>query len=254
MNSLRPNRPLFSPGDLPVREVWARFRQRAAKEERDQLVLHYLSVVRVCAIKLMTRLPKFVELDDLISAGTIGLIGAIETFDPDRGIAFATFASYRIRGAILDDLRAQDWVPRSAREGLKDEWLDVRAASPAVSAEESAEGEHPAAACENSFPRISPRTLPRIESLYRNETDKTPWELVDSRQDTGLAAVTRQDLSGWVLRQLRPADRRLLAMYHFEHMKLSEIASIIGVTESRISQRLRGMMAKLQLNARRLAA
>ena len=99
--------------DLPA--SWADYQQNPSQELRNMFLEHYLHLVKFSAERLAAKLPDEVELDDLISAGTFGLMDAIDAFDPERGIKFETYCAPRIRGAILDEIRAMDWVPRLVR-------------------------------------------------------------------------------------------------------------------------------------------
>jgi len=96
--------------------LWEKYLHHRDDRTRSQLLAQYLGLVHHSAHEMAKRVPKDLELDDLISAGTVGLVQALETFDPSRGLAFSTFAVPRIRGAMLDELRTWDWIPRSVRE------------------------------------------------------------------------------------------------------------------------------------------
>ncbi|MCZ6684338.1 MAG: sigma factor, partial [Planctomycetota bacterium] len=100
---------------LDIREVWIDYKGQPSQELRNVLMEHYLHLVKFNADRIRAKLPTEVEVDDLISAGMFGLVDAIEAFDLDRGVKFETYCSPRIRGAILDELRSMDWVPRLVR-------------------------------------------------------------------------------------------------------------------------------------------
>src|SRR4051794_13294465 len=110
----------FDDVEAGIVALWRAFGERRDQELRDRLVLHYAPLVKYVAGRVGTGLPSHVEVSDLIQSGIFGLVDAIEKFEPERGLKFETYAMQRIRGAILDDLRAQDWVPRSVRSRARD--------------------------------------------------------------------------------------------------------------------------------------
>src|ERR1700752_4312077 len=106
---------MLTTSEVDIGTVWGSYKQEPTQELRNLIIEHYMHIVRFNAERIHTKLPTEVELDDLISAGMFGLIDAIEAFDQERGVKFETYCSPRVRGAILDELRSMDWVPRLVR-------------------------------------------------------------------------------------------------------------------------------------------
>ena len=236
--------------------------------ERDSLVASHLGLVHHVARQISRRLAVDFDFDELVSAGTIGLINAVDTFDADRGAAFSTFAAPRIRGAILDELRRQDHVPRSIRRKIR----DISAAREALTGEE---GYAPSDQQLADYLNVDIDTLWRwqseIECSFFVPLDK-PMDDDDPRAGTpaqSVAGVTasmiEEDLTHQeeveALREaimgLREQERIVLSLYYFEELKLHEIGAIIELTESRVSQIRTRAVAKLRsqmVNLRGMAA
>ncbi|GEK74074.1 MULTISPECIES: RNA polymerase sigma factor FliA [Halomonas] len=225
------------------------------KIEQDALLDDYLPLVRRQALALQVRLPASIELDDLIQAGTVGLLEALGRFDSSQGASFATFASQRIRGAMLDELRSRDWLPRSVRR-------NARAADEAARRLEQelgrpAEETEIAAALDmdlESYRRLlsdtnSGQLLPFEElmaeggegRLLEDGVAETPFaRLIDHQQRTQLVEA---------IEALPEREKLLMALYYQEELNLKEIGAVLGVTESRVCQlhsqavgRLRGKL------------
>lgn len=231
---------------------------------RDALIREHLSLVHHVAQQLARSLSTEMDIDELVSAGTLGLIQAIETFDPSRGLAFSTLAVPRIRGSILDELRRLDNVPRSIRRRAR----DIAAARDALHAKL---GRQPDDTELSEQLGIDKLTLWRWEAdletgvrvpLERSAKDDaeapyTEWE--SSLHDDAptiedvLTAEAEQDKLRSALGQLKEQERTVLALYYYEELKMHQIASVLGLTESRVSQirsraisRLRTVMSPLR--------
>ncbi|MGY4878856.1 RNA polymerase sigma factor FliA [Vreelandella aquamarina] len=208
-------------------------------EQQDQLT-QYMPLVRRQALSLQVRLPASIELDDLIQAGTVGLLEALSRFDASQGATFATFASQRIRGAMMDELRTRDWLPRSVRRS-------ARAIDEAVRQLEQQLGRAPdeseiASELDMSLDEYqqvlqdtnSGQLLP-YESLVEESGEPEgpshqgrPFEqLLDSQQRERLVAG---------ISDLPEREKLLMALYYQEELNLKEIGAVLGVTESRVSQ------------------
>jgi RNA polymerase sigma factor for flagellar operon FliA len=188
-----------------------------------------------------------VEFDELLGAGTIGLMHAIETFDPDRGLAFSTLAAPRIRGAILDDLRKRDVVPRSVRKKqrqmnrAKDSLMGTlnRSPQPQETAEELGIGLEEYWKWSGESEQALPVSLDQPKNL-RDGSHLSGEELLagddaEELEDSINRGEELQILKDEILK-LKKQERLVLSLYYFEELKLHEIASILGVTESRVSQ------------------
>lgn len=227
----------------------------ALRELRNLLMLEYLPMVKYNAERLYAKLPDEVELDDLIQAGIFGIKDAIESFDLDRGVKFETYCAPRIRGAILDELRAMDWVPRLVR--FRSHKLDHT-----TKQLEMELGRTP------SEDEISKRLgLPTGEydklmkdatavtqvSLSRKwfETDgnKDVREidvLEDRRTSDPTDEIQRRDLKGLITKGLTRAERLILILYYYEEMTMKEIGATLDLSESRVSQMHSSIIMRLK--------
>ncbi len=218
-----------------VEELWERFKTTGDRADRDSLMLHYAKLVRDVAGRVRAGLPSSVDLSDLISDGTIGLIDAIDKFDPDRGIQFQTYAATRIRGAIVDGLRSTDWVPRSVRERLRDvgavkATLEMRLGHPP--------DDHQVAE-ELSI------TLNELRAIYAHTTRSTVLSF-DADAGDAETLISTVDMPGSdddippgflaAVRELAERDQVVIALYYWDRFTLAEIGQVLGVTESRVSQ------------------
>ena len=215
-------------------QLWTRYASDPAPELRNQLVLHYSPLVKYVAGRVRSGLPSSVESADLVSEGVIGLMDAIDKFDASRGLQFQTYAVPRIRGAIIDSVRAADWVPRSVRSQLRD-------------VERAREDLHQRLSRAPSDDELCQELGLGLGELVRLRERPTG---VTSADDEELAAIN--DLAPAVdealeddetraalleaLRELPERDQIVIALYFFEGLMLSEIGQVLGVTESRVSQ------------------
>ena len=215
-------------------EVWQRFSVERSAELRNQLVLHYSPLVKYVAGRVRSGLPQSVESADLVSEGVIGLMDAVDKFQPERGLQFQTYAVPRIRGAIIDSIRSSDWVPRSIRTLQREverarESLQHRLSRPPTDAELCAE----AGVSGADLRRLRDRPL-HVASAEDDEIaaldDLGPG--VDAALED---EETRRVLLG-ALRTLPERDQIVIALYFFEGLTLSEIGQVLSVTESRVSQ------------------
>lgn len=213
--------------------IWAEFHQTREPALRNRLVMQYAPLVKYVAGRMRTRLPESVDQDDLVSDGVLGLMDAIERFDPDRGLAFQTFAVPRIRGSIIDGMRAMDFVPRSVRDKL-------RAIAAAQVALEERLGRIPEDA---EVARETRLTLNAVRDLTKqasgNHANLDDLDLVDELSTTAGAAMEADDVNASLMRvvdELSERDQVVIALYYFEGLTLAEIGRVLGVSESRVSQ------------------
>lgn len=230
-------------------------------EERDQLILEHLPQVRLIARRIHDRLPESISLDDLISTGVVGLISAIDRFDPSHNVKLKTYAEYKIRGAILDGLRGLDWAPRQQRKRSK---LIEKAIARAEQRLHRTANEEEVARELNLSLEVYHEWLVEIRGLNIGSLESAPPDEDGSRD---LLHFVSGDAEQWPSRLLERSElQRLLAasiggmpeiektvlsLYYYEEMTLREIAKIVGLHESRISQlksqavlRLRAAMQK----------
>lgn len=212
-------------------------------EQREKLITQHLAKVKYIADRMSAKLPPSVERDDLYGAGVIGLLDAVERFDPSRGIAFTTFAEMRVRGAILDSLRALDWASRSARKR-------AREVQNAFSAVEQLNGRSASDEEVADYMRITlaelQSTLQEIRGLTLGNLDEkdegTGLSLMDTISDNGSSPLERYEateqrkiLSDFI-DQLPDKERKVIALYYLEELNMKEIGAVLTVSESRVSQ------------------
>lgn len=226
--------------------LWKSFGESRHQELRDRLVLHYAPLVKYVAGRLGTGLPSHVEVADLIQSGIFGLVDAIEKFEPERGLKFETYAMQRIRGAILDELRAQDWVPRSVRSRARDveralEKLEAKLQRTATDAELATELEITVDELRELFAQLQMTSVVALDDLIgagRN-TASLAETLPDERAEDPVAALVDRDSRRQLaeaVERLSDRDRIVVTLYYFENLTLAEIGKVLGVTESRVCQ------------------
>ncbi|MFC5289367.1 FliA/WhiG family RNA polymerase sigma factor [Actinokineospora guangxiensis] len=220
--------------------------EQRAQELRDRLVLHYAPLVKYVAGRVGTGLPAHVDVSDLIQSGIFGLVDAIEKFEPERGLKFETYAMQRIRGAILDDLRAQDWVPRTVRGRAREieramERLGgklQRTPTDAELADELGLSLHELREVYAQLQLTSVVALDELAAAGRGSTSLADI-LEDERADDPVATLVDQDNRRQLaaaIGKLAERDRIVVTLYYFENLTLAEIGRVLGVTESRVCQ------------------
>lgn len=226
--------------------LWQAFGEHRDQELRDRLVLHYAPLVKYVAGRVGTGLPSHVEVSDLIQSGIFGLVDAIEKFEPERGLKFETYAMQRIRGAILDDLRAQDWVPRSVRSRARDveralERLEARLQRTATDAELAAELELSTEELRDLLAQLQMTSVVALDDLIGSGSAAASLveTLRDDRAEDPMAALVDRDSRRQLaeaVERLSDRDRIVVTLYYFENLTLAEIGKVLGVTESRVCQ------------------
>lgn len=226
--------------------LWQSFGERRDQELRDRLVLHYAPLVKYVAGRVGTGLPSHVEISDLIQSGIFGLVDAIEKFEPERGLKFETYAMQRIRGAILDDLRAQDWVPRSVRSRARDveralERLEAKLQRTATDAELASELELSSDELRELFAQLQMTSVVALDDLIGAGPMQASLAetLPDDRAEDPVAALVDRDSRRQLaeaVERLSERDRVVVTLYYFENLTLAEIGKVLGVTESRVCQ------------------
>ena len=237
-----------------IRETWAQYAKTRSEKLRNTLMEHYLHLVRRLAQRVHAKLPREVELDDLVSAGTFGLMYAIAAFDPERAVKFETYCASRIRGAILDELRSWDWVPRLAR--LRAHRMDdaTRQLQLALGREPSREelaahlnvpaDELDKIARDGCVTRILP--LSRPTDTRNDGEDREMPVLEDKKTSERIRGVEREDLRSMITRGLSRAEQLIIVLYYFEGMTRKEIGATLDLSESRVSQMHSMILARLQ--------
>ena len=213
--------------------LWKEYQQTGDANLRNRLVMQYAPLVKYVAGRMRTRLPDSVDQDDLVSDGVLGLMDAVERFDPERGLTFQTFAVPRIRGAIIDGMRAMDFVPRSVRDKLR----TVQKAQLALEERLGRTPEVEEVAAEAGMPVQQVRDLTKQAS--GNHANLDDFDLADelsAATDTGVEQGDDNALLMRMVQELAERDQVVIALYYFEGLTLAEIGSVLGVTESRVSQ------------------
>ncbi len=245
-----------------IQTLWTDFRQTGDQNARDRLILNYSPLVKYVAGRLGAGLPAHVEESDLVSYGLIGLIGAIERFDPTREIKFETFAISRIRGAIIDELRALDWVPRSVRSRAREieraiGQLEAQLHRAPTDEEIAKKLDITFDELEESLDEISRSSIVALDELWTVTSTGDQISLIDTLEDPD-SIDPQRNLTDIELRQaiaeaissLPEREKIVVTLYYYEELTLREIGDVLGVTESRVSQlhtkailRLRGHLA-----------
>lgn len=226
--------------------LWKEFGEKRDQELRDRLVLHYAPLVKYVAGRVGTGLPSHVEVSDLIQSGIFGLVDAIEKFEPERGLKFETYAMQRIRGAILDDLRAQDWVPRSVRSRARDveralERLEAKLQRTATDAELAEELGLSLDELRELFAQLQMTSVVALDDLIGAGPMQASLAetLPDDRAEDPVATLVDRDSRRQLaeaVERLSERDRVVVTLYYFENLTLAEIGKVLGVTESRVCQ------------------
>jgi RNA polymerase sigma factor FliA len=235
--------------EVELRDLWRRYKVEGDASARERLVVAYSPLVKFVAGRLGAGLPSHVEDADLISYGLMGLIGAIERFDLERGIKFETFAMTRIRGAIIDELRSLDWVPRSVRARAR----EIEAAQSKLEhALQRAPTEEELAAklgmtpeeLRNSLLEIANSSVYALDELWTiSDSSGDSVSLLDTISDPraddpqeSLATSEIKDRLTEGISSLPEREQLVIALYYYESLTLREIGEVLGVTESRVSQ------------------
>jgi RNA polymerase sigma factor FliA len=232
------------PGD-GMDDLWARFKSSGDPAAREALILHFAPLVKFVAGRVAAGLPRNVDQADLVSNGVFGLIDAINKFDPTLGFMFETYATRRINGAILDGLRALDWVPRSVRSKVREIERALRELEHRLHRTASVEelAEYMGIDLDSVLSTLAEMSKFGIVSLDELLGPESGTPLVDILPDsTGLgpeaafqAGETRHILTD-AIGHLSEREKLVVTLYYYESLTLAEIGEVLGVTESRISQ------------------
>ncbi|WGI25569.1 RNA polymerase sigma factor FliA [Halomonas alkaliantarctica] len=208
--------------------------------KQNELLTQYMPLVRRQALTLQVRLPASIELDDLIQAGMVGLLEALGRFDATQGATFATFASQRIRGAMMDELRTRDWLPRSVRRSARAVDSAVRQLEQQLgrAPEENEIALHlemPLSEYQQLLNDTNSGQLLPFEELVADGSEPVSNELGTSPFEQLLDGQQRQTLID-AIEALPEREKLLMALYYQEELNLKEVGAVLGVTESRVSQ------------------
>jgi RNA polymerase sigma factor for flagellar operon FliA len=234
--------------DEELGRIWNGFKGERSHEAREKLILHYAPLVKYVASRVATGLPSSVEQADLVSYGMFGLIDALEKFEPGRGNKFETYAIPRIKGAIIDELRAMDWVPRSVRFKAREidkayADLEVKLKRPPTEVEMAERLGMTRRELHDVVAQISFVQVLALDETVSVGADRGEQvSLLDTLADRGLdptSGVESQETRGLLaaaINSLSEREKIVVTLYYFEGLTLAEIGDVLGVTESRVCQ------------------
>jgi RNA polymerase sigma factor FliA len=236
---------------VELRELWQRYKEDGDERARERLVVAYSPLVKFIAGRMASGLPSHVEESDLISYGLLGLIGAIERFDLEREIKFETFAVARVKGAIIDELRSLDWVPRSVRARAREvekanAELEAQLQRAPTDEEMAAKLHMGVDEFNDSLLEIANSSVLALDDLWTfadPEGSGGAISVIDTIHDpnavdpeTEAQASELKDRLADAIESLPERERLVVALYYYENLTLREIGEVLGVTESRVSQ------------------
>jgi RNA polymerase sigma factor for flagellar operon FliA len=241
--------------DIDILSVWKKYKKAPNQELRNILVEHYAPLVRFNAERVHAKLPTEVDVEDLVSAGLFGLIDAIGAFDMERGVKFETYCSPRVRGAILDELRSMDWVPRLVRNRSQ----KIQTATKQLQSElgrmpSESEISRKIGVPAEEFKRIrrdgnavSMSSLSRKAFTTDSTRDVSEVEVLrDDRAIDPQKEMQKADLKSLVESNLTPTERLILVLYYYEEFTMKEIGTTLDLSESRVSQMHSAIVERLR--------
>ena len=227
---------------------WRRYRKSETEEMRQMLLNKFLPLVRNVASRMAMGFPRSVELPDLVNTGVIGLIEAFRNFDPGRGVKFETYAVPRIRGAILDELRALDWVPRSTRAKSReiDKSYNILENKYGRPTEKTELAKHMKVTMEElhlSLDDVSGTNILSLDDIIFREDDNRQVSRIETIVDTSkiniLGELEKDELRAFLsiaMEKLTAQEKLVIALYYYEELTLKEIGEVMSISESRVSQ------------------
>ena len=242
-------------GKMVLLDVWLSYKNEPTLEIRNVLMEYYLQLVRYTAERVHQKLPSEVDVDDLYSAGLFGLMQAIDAYDLQRGFKFETYCTQRVRGAIYDELRAMDWVPRLVRS--RSTKVDRARKSIEMETGERATDEQIIEQLEvdnSEYEKIERDSRPVMmtslnRKAYDSDSSKEVQEIDvvrDKRQENPVLELQRKDLQLLLTKGLTRAERLIVVLYYYEEMTMKEIGLTLDLSESRVSQMHSSILARLK--------
>jgi RNA polymerase sigma factor for flagellar operon FliA len=234
---------------IELKDLWRRYKGAGDEQARERLVVAYSPLVKYVSGRMASGLPAHVEEADLISYGLVGLISAIQRFEPEREIKFETYAITRIKGAIIDELRSLDWVPRSVRSRAREieranSKLEHTLQRAPTDDEMAVELKMSVDEFQEALLQISNSTVAALDELWTvSDASGDQVSLLDTLQDPGapdpaavMDATDLKDRMADAIARLPEREKLVVALYYYENLTLREIGEVLGVTESRVSQ------------------
>ncbi|MDY6906228.1 MAG: FliA/WhiG family RNA polymerase sigma factor [Thermodesulfobacteriota bacterium] len=228
------------------------------EQQREEMIVSHTHLVKRIAMKMAMRMPSSVQMDDLINAGCIGLINAVDRFDPDKDVSFKTYAEYRIRGAIQDELRNMDWYSRTMRKKLRDienavARVEAREKRPAEDWETAEELGMEIEAYLTTLAQVHGAAILSVDEYIRNKSNDTiagkRFIQGFSGSDDVFGQLARKEMKQVVadaIAALSEKEQQVISLYYYDEMTLKEIGEILSVTESRVCQIHAAVIVKLK--------
>ena len=243
------------------RDLWRRYRSTKDLEVREFFVEQYSALVKYVAGKIAIGMPQNVEFDDLVSYGSFGLLDAIEKFDPEREIKFKTYAMTRIRGAVFDELRSIDWIPRSIRQKAKQveetiSMLENKLGHTVEDEDIAQEMNLSVEELHSLLTKISGTSMISLNDIWYMGEDNGEMSFIETLESSSNlnpdTLIEKEEVKGVIveaIQNLPDKEKKVIVLYYYEDLTLKEIGEVLDVTESRISQmhtkaimRLRGKL------------
>lgn len=232
----------------PEAEVWRDYKETKDQSIRDSIIKQYAPLVKYVAGKVSVGMPHNVDFDDLVGFGVFGLLDAIEKYDPDKHVKFKTYAVTRIRGAIFDELRSIDWVPRSVRQKTREiddavQRLESSLGRAATDAEVAKELDMNLKDFNQAMLKISGTSMLSLNDVWYSGDDNDKISIVDSIESPNSlrpdSIAEREEIKRVIVQsisELPEKEKKVLVLYYYEDLTLKEIGQVLEVTESRVSQ------------------
>ncbi|MGB4268492.1 MAG: RNA polymerase sigma factor WhiG [Spirochaetota bacterium] len=248
-------------------ELWKRFAKTQDQAIRDYFVVKYAPLVKYVAGKIAMGMPSSIEFDDLVSYGVFGLIDAISKFDPERGIKFKTYAMTRIRGAIFDELRSIDWIPRSIRQKAKQ--IEQAIADLENKLGRTVEDEEIAKELgitveefQSLLNKLSGTAMLSLNDIWYVGDENDELSILETLEAPDTlnpdVMIEKEEIRDYIvdaIKKLPDKEKKVIVLYYYEDLTLKEIGEVLEVTESRVSQlhtkaimRLRGRLGRIKSN------
>ena len=243
--------------DKELEQLWKDYLSGRDRGLKETLIKHYVPVVRYIAERMIERLPNNVQVEDLVSVGVVGLMEAVERFDPLRGVKFESYCSRRIQGAMLDELRSIDWVPRITRQKVNKleatfHRLESGLGRPPTDEEVSKAMGIGQAELERLYGDYNTCTLYSMQKSSIQEENEYGIEAVqDRRTPDAFEEAAKRDLLDYINAHLSPRERYIYMLYYQEELTMKEIGEILKLSESRVSQMHAKLVIKLRNQLRR---
>ena len=258
---MKSKKPIF---DTPEEEqkIWAEYKKTKSVELRDYLILKYLPLAKYVAGKISIGMPPSVGFEDLVQCGLIGLYDAVEKYEPDKNVKFKTYATTRIRGAIIDELRAQDWVPRSVRQKAREleDAIQITESRLGRAATDDEVAENLNISTEEyrqAVYKVSCTSILSLNDMWYNGDDNDKISMMDSLEAPSSlnpdVMTEREDVKRFLaeaISELPDKEKLVLALYYDEDLTLKEIGQALNVSESRVSQLHSGAILRLRAKMR----